>query len=66
MEGIDINNITPEQNKFIINYKRINSRLESLTRDMNLIQLETKELISELEELRKQEIKTFKNGNNKT
>ena len=59
---IDIDNISEDQNKFIQNYKRINERLETLQKQMTLIQYETQELLSELDELRNLEIKTYKNG----
>ena len=59
---IDIDNISEEQNKFIQSYKRINERLETLQKQMTLIQYETQELLTELEELRHIEIKTYKHG----
>lgn len=59
---IDIDNISEDQNKFIQSYKRINERLETLQKQMTLIQYETQELLSELDELRNLEIKTYKNG----
>jgi prefoldin subunit 5 len=59
---IDIDNISEDQNRFIQSYKRINERLETLQRQMTLIQYETQELLTELEELRTFEIKTYKNG----
>lgn len=43
-------------------YKRINERLETLQKQMTLIQYETQELLTELDELRNIEIKTYKNG----
>lgn len=59
---INIDNISEDQNKFIQSYKRINERLETLQKQMTLIQYETQELLSELDELRNLEIKTYKNG----
>jgi septation ring formation regulator EzrA len=59
---IDIDNISEDQNRFIHSYKRINERLETLQKQMTLIQYETQELLTELEELRNIEIKTYKNG----
>jgi septation ring formation regulator EzrA len=59
---IDIENISEEQNRFIQSYKRINERLETLQKQMTLIQYETQELLNELEELRNLETKTYKNG----
>lgn len=59
---IDIDNISEDQNRFIQSYKRINARLETLQKQMTLIQYETQELLTELEELRNIEIKTYKNG----
>ena len=60
--GIDIENISEEQNRFIQSYKRINERLETLQKQMTLIQYETQGLLTELEDLRQFEIKKFKNG----
>jgi septation ring formation regulator EzrA len=59
---IDIDNISEDQNRYIQSYKRINERLETLQKQMTLIQYETQELLNELEELRNLEIKTYKNG----
>ena len=59
---IDINKLSEEQNKYVQSYKRINERLETLQRQMTLIQYQTQELLTELEELRQLETKTFKNG----
>lgn len=59
---IDIDNISEDQNRFIQSYKRINERLETLQRQMTLIQYETQELLTELEDLRQMETKKYKNG----
>lgn len=59
---IDIEDLTPDQKKYVNQYKRINSRLESLMSQMAIIQKETKGLIEELEDLRKKETKQYKNG----
>lgn len=60
--NIDIENLSEEQNRFIQSYKRINERLETLQKQMTLIQYETQELLNELEDLRNIETKTYKNG----
>jgi|694.fasta_scaffold36389_3 septation ring formation regulator EzrA len=60
--GIDIENISEEQNRFIQSYKRINERLETLQKQMTLIQYETQGLLTELEDLRNMETKKYKNG----
>jgi hypothetical protein len=59
---VDIDNLSEDQNRFIQSYKRINERLETLQKQMTLIQYETQELLSELDELRTLEIKKYKNG----
>lgn len=59
---IDIDDLTADQKGYVNQYKRINSRLESLMTQMSIIQNETKVLIEELEDLRKKEIKQYKNG----
>lgn len=59
---IDIEDLTPDQKDYVDQYKRINSRLETLMRQMAIIQNETQVLIEELEDLRKKEIKQYKNG----
>ena len=59
---IDIEDLTPDQKEYVNQYKRINSRLESLMTQMAIIQNETKVLIEELEDLRKKETKQYKNG----
>ena len=53
---IDIDDLTSDQKEYVNQYKRINSRLESLMTQMSIIQNETKVLIEELEDLRKKEI----------
>jgi uncharacterized protein YoxC len=60
--SIDIENISEEQNRFIQSYKRINERLETLQKQMTLIQYETQGLLTELEDLRQFETKKYKNG----
>jgi prefoldin subunit 5 len=59
---IEINNINEEQDSFIQNYKRINKKLEVLQQQMTRMQNEAQSLITELENLRDLETKTFKNG----
>ena len=59
---IDIDDLTQDQKEYVNHYKRINSRLETLMKQMAIIQSETKVLIEELEDLRKKEIKQYKNG----
>jgi hypothetical protein len=59
---IDIEDLTQDQKEYVNQYKRINSRLESLMKQMSIIQNETKGLIEELEDLRKKETKQYKNG----
>lgn len=58
----DINNLSEEQLSFVNSYKRINERLETLQRQMTIIQHEAKGLIEELEELRNKENKKLNNG----
>ena len=60
--GIDVNNLTEEQQGYVQSYKRINKRLEILQMQMEVIQNETKELLAELEELRKKENKKLEDG----
>jgi|LakMenE18May11ns_1017448.scaffolds.fasta_scaffold7820591_1 septation ring formation regulator EzrA len=59
---IDIEDLTQDQKEYVNQYRRINSRLESLMKQMSIIQNETKGLIEELEDLRKKETKQYKNG----
>ena len=54
---LDINKFTEEQLGFVNTYKRINERLETLQRQMTIIQHEAKCLVEELEDLRKKENK---------
>ncbi len=58
----DINNLSEEQLSFVNSYKRINERLETLQRQMTIIQHEAHGLIEELEELRNKENKKLNNG----
>lgn len=59
---ISIDDLTPDQKEYVNHYKRINTRLETLMKQMTIIQNETQVLIEELEELRKKETKQYKNG----
>lgn len=59
---INIDDLTPDQKDYVNQYKRINSRLETLMKQMTIIQNETQVLIEELEDLRKKETKQYKNG----
>ncbi len=59
---IDIEDLTPDQKDYVNQYKRINTRLETLMKQMAIIQSETQVLIEELEDLRKKETKQYKNG----
>lgn len=59
---IDIEDLTPDQKDYVNQYKRINTRLETLMKQMAIIQNETQVLIEELEDLRKKETKQYKNG----
>ena len=59
---IDIEDLTPDQKDYVNQYKRINNRLETLMKQMAIIQNETQVLIEELEDLRKKETKQYKNG----
>ena len=54
---LDISKLTVEQLEFVNTYKRINERLETLQRQMTIIQHEAKCLVEELEDLRKKENK---------
>lgn len=54
---LDISKLTEEQLEFVSTYKRINERLETLQRQMTIIQHEAKCLVEELEDLRKKENK---------
>jgi len=59
---INIDDLTPDQKDYVNQYKRINTRLETLMTQMAVIQNETQVLIEELEDLRKKETKQYKNG----
>jgi hypothetical protein len=59
---INIDNLTPEQLSYVDSYKRINVRLETLQKQMTIIQHEAKGLIEELEDLRKKENKKINDG----
>lgn len=59
---INIDDLTADQKDYVNHYQRINARLETLMTQMAIIQDETKVLIQELEDLRKKEIKQYKNG----
>lgn len=59
---INIDDLTPDQKDYVDQYKRINTRLETLMKQMAIIQNETQVLIEELEDLRKKETKQYKNG----
>jgi septation ring formation regulator EzrA len=59
---INIENLTPEQLSYVNSYKRINQRLETLQKQMTIIQYEAQGLIEELEDLRKKENKKLKDG----
>ena len=59
---INIDNLTTEQLSYVNAYKRINVRLETLQKQMTIIQYEAQGLIEELEDLRKKENKKLKDG----
>lgn len=59
---INIDNLTPEQLSYVNSYKRINQRLETLQKQMTIIQYEAQGLIEELEDLRKKENKKLNDG----
>jgi len=59
---INIDDLTADQKDYVNQYRRINSKLETLMKQMTTIQNETQGLIEELEELRKKEIKQYENG----
>lgn len=59
---IDTSKLTNEQLSYITAYKRINERLETLQKQMTIIQHEAHGLIEELEDLRKKENKKLNNG----
>lgn len=60
--SINIEDLTGEQKEFINNYQRIHDRLSDLQGQMRMMQIETEELITALQELRKKENKIFNNG----
>lgn len=47
-----MNNLSEEQNTFVQSYRRINERLETLQKQMTIVQQETQVLLLELEDLR--------------
>jgi septation ring formation regulator EzrA len=59
---INISKLTDEQLSIVGAYKRINQRLETLQKQMTIIQYEAQGLIEELEDLRKKENKTITDG----
>jgi septation ring formation regulator EzrA len=59
---INIDNLTTEQLSYVNAYKRINVRLETLQKQMTIIQYEAQGLIEELEDLRKKENKKLNDG----
>jgi septation ring formation regulator EzrA len=59
---INISKLTDEQLSMVGSYKRINQRLETLQKQMTIIQYEAQGLIEELEDLRKKENKTINDG----
>lgn len=60
--NIDTSKLTNEQLSYVAAYKRINERLETLQKQMAIIQTEAHNLIEELEYLRKKENKKLNNG----
>ncbi len=62
---INIENLDEEQLSYINHYKRINQRLETLQKQMTIIQHEAKGLIDELEELRLKENKKYNEDDGK-
>ena len=59
---LDPNTLTEEQQEFVVKYKTLYNKLISLQEKMDSIKEESNVLIKELETLRKQENKIFKNG----
>jgi len=59
---LDPNNLTEEQNEFVVKYRTVYNKLVSLQEKMDSIKKESEVLMEELETLRKQENKIFKNG----
>jgi len=59
---INWDQLTPDQKKFVLEYKRIHSTLNNLRDKMDVIQKDIKKEIKNLEDLRKKENKLFNNG----
>lgn len=59
---IDTSKLTKEQLSYVGAYQRINQRLETLQKQMTIIQHEAQGLIEELEDLRKKENKKLNDG----
>jgi hypothetical protein len=59
---LDPNNLNEEQQAFVVKYKTMYNKLVLLQEKMDSIKKESDVLIEELETLRKQEKKIFKNG----
>ena len=63
MEGeINWDQLSREQQEYVLEYKQIHSKLNNLRDNMDVIQKEIKEQIKKLEDLRKKENKLFNNG----
>ena len=60
--NVNIEDLNSEQKEFVTSYQRIHSRLSDLQDQMRLMQIETEELITALQNLRKKENKIFNNG----
>jgi len=60
--NLNIEDLTGEQKEFVSQYQTIYNRLTTLQDQMRLIEIETEELISALQKLRKKETKLFNNG----
>ena len=54
--------LTDKQKEFVLEYKVVHKKLNSLRDKMDVLQKETKETIEKLEDLRKNENKLFNNG----
>lgn len=59
---LDTSKLSKEQLSYVESYKRINARLETLQKQMTIIQYEAQVLIEELDELRNKENKKLNNG----
>lgn len=59
---IDWDKLTNKQKEFVLEYKTVHEKLNSLRDKMDVLQDETKEAIKKLEDLRKKENKLFNNG----